>query len=36
MIANSAQMRSLIVSVAHHERAVAIVYDGEVTIGAVA
>jgi hypothetical protein len=36
MIANSAQMRSLIVSVARRERAVAILNDGEVTIGAVA
>ncbi len=36
MIANSVQMRSLIVSVARHERAVAIVNDGDVTIGAVA
>lgn len=36
MIANSAQVRSLIVLVAHHGRAVAIEEDGDDTIGAVA
>ena len=34
MIANSAQMRSLLVLVTHHERAVAINNDGNDTIGA--